>query len=210
MPRKLLVYGAGGHGREMVWLARELPEQYEPVGFVDDAPRVAELAGLPVLTLAEAAEQFPGAHIVSGIGDSAVREATMEKARNAGLAAATLVHPGVVRSDSVCIGEGTIVAAGSVLSVDITVGRHVQINLGCTINHDCFIEDFATLSPGVRLAGNVRIERHAFLGIGAVVINGQPGEPLVIGAGAFVAAGACVTRSIAPGQKVRGVPAKPW
>ncbi len=65
------------------------------------------------------------------------------------------------------------------------------------------LEDFATLSPGVHLAGHVRVEEGAFLGTGACVI-----PRMRIGAHAVVGAGAVVIRNVAPGQTVFGNPAR--
>ncbi|MGH7625559.1 MAG: hypothetical protein ACREOJ_09600 [Gemmatimonadaceae bacterium] len=106
------------------------------------------------------------------------------------------------------LGEGTIVCAGCILTVNIAIGRHVHLNLDCTIGHDAVLEDFVTLAPGVHVSGCVKIERGAYLGTGAVVINGTQVRPLVVGAGAIVGAGAVVTKNVSPGVTVVGVPAR--
>ena len=71
------------------------------------------------------------------------------------------------------------------------------------------VGDFVTLAPGVQCNGNVVIEDHAYIGAGAVIKQGQPGKPLVIGSGAMVGMGAVVTKSIPPGITVVGNPARP-
>jgi len=83
------------------------------------------------------------------------------------------------------------------------------VNLDCTIGHDVVIGDYATLAPGVHISGWVRLERASYLGTGATIINGLEAQPLVIGEGAVVGAGACVTKSVLPGTTVVGVPARP-
>ena len=47
------------------------------------------------------------------------------------------------------------------------------------------------------------------IGTGAVLRQGQPGQPLVIGRGAVVGMGAVVTKSVPPGATVVGNPARP-
>ena len=74
--------------------------------------------------------------------------------------------------------------------------------------HDCLIGDFVTLAPGVHCNGNVVIEDHAYIGTGAVIKQGQPGQPLVIGRGAVVGMGAVVTRDVPACTTVVGNPAK--
>jgi acetyltransferase-like isoleucine patch superfamily enzyme len=61
----------------------------------------------------------------------------------------------------------------------------------------------------VHCNGNIVIEDHAYIGAGAVIKQGRPGAPLVIGAGAVVGMGAIVTRSVPAGTTVVGNPARP-
>ena len=68
---------------------------------------------------------------------------------------------------------------------------------------------YSTLSPGVHISGNVTLEPYTFMGTGAVTVNGLPGKPLTIGACAVVGAGAVVTKDVAGGVTVTGVPARP-
>ena len=71
------------------------------------------------------------------------------------------------------------------------------------------VGDFVTFAPGVHCNGNVVVEDHAYIGTGAILKQGQPGQPLVIGRGAVVGMGAVVTKSVAPGATVVGNPARP-
>ncbi len=70
------------------------------------------------------------------------------------------------------------------------------------------VGDFVTFAPGVHCNGNVVIEDHAYIGTGAILKQGQPGKPLVIGRGAVVGMGAVVTKSVAAGATVVGNPAR--
>ena len=90
---------------------------------------------------------------------------------------------------------------------NVSIGAHAHINIGCTVSHDVAIGEFSTLSPGVHVSGHVQIGRDVFIGTGASIINGRAGNPLVIGDGAVVAAGACVTQPVEAGALVAGVPA---
>jgi acetyltransferase-like isoleucine patch superfamily enzyme len=93
------------------------------------------------------------------------------------------------------------------MTTNVRVGSHVHVNVGCTLSHDVVLGDFATLSPGVHVSGHVHVEDGVFLGTGANIINGIAGRPLIIGRGAIVAAGACVTGPVEAGALVAGVPA---
>lgn len=209
------IYGAGGSARETAWLLEDIFRYGEQRAYVacfvdDDATRSGErVNGIEVMTLAQVAHKHPAARYVVAVGNSLAREAMSRRAEAHGLAPmAAVVHPSVHRSRLIDIGIGSIVCAGSVLTTNLRVGRHVQINIGCMVSHDAIIEDFVTLSPGVRIAGWVHIERAAFIGVGATVINGTPQRRLVIGAEAVIGAGATVIDDVAPGATVAGVPAR--
>lgn len=202
------IYGAGGHGREVRWLAEELG--YHAVSFLDDrAVADQELAGIPVVSPKEFAARFPGVPVTMAIGSPSGRESATGTAKSLGFELATLVHPSVMRSERVTIGEATVVFAGSILTTDVTIGRNVQINLACTVSHDVVIDDYCTLASGVHIAGAVSVGRRAFIGSGAVIINGTAEQPLRIGHDAVIGAGACVTSEVQPQTTVVGVPARP-
>ena len=50
---------------------------------------------------------------------------------------------------------------------------------------------------------------YAYIGTGAVLKQGTPDKPLVIGEGAVIGMGAVVTKDVAPYEVVVGNPAKP-
>lgn len=212
--RDVLIYGSGGFAREVAWLLECCELAGKPlraVGFVDDdqASVGADINGLKVWSLQAAAERFRGAAIAVGVGGPSVRERLADRALALGLSEVTIVHPRVEASRFVEYGLGTVVCAGTILTTNIRLGRQVQVNLDCTVGHDVVMEDFVTLAPGVHVSGWVRIERGAYIGTGASIINGTAQAPLVIGAGAVVGAGACVTNSIPAGVTAVGVPARP-
>jgi len=203
------IYAAGGFGREVAWLAQSCG--HEVVGFIeDDEDAVGTIINdIRVFSLAGAVKHRPGALVVAGIGNPEVRGCAMARAIQAGLAPGTLIHPRTERSNWITVGAGTVICAGNILTTNITLGANVQINLDCTIGHDVVMEDLVTLAPGVHVSGWVRLERGVYVGTGANIINGTKSEPLTIGSCAVIGAGACVTRSIAPGVTAVGVPAKP-
>lgn len=211
----LLIYGAGGYGREVEWLASECFRYDAYDGalaaratrcFIDDDTDAGSLAGLPVLSFAAARERYPNAAIILAVGSGKVRELLADKVANCRFA--TLLHPDAHFGPRVTFGVGTMVCAGNIFTTDITVGRHVIVNLRCTVGHDVVIEDYATLSPGVHVSGNVHIGERAFIGTGAVINNGQPGKPIRIGKDCVIGAGAVVTKDVPDGCTAVGVPAK--
>jgi len=134
----------------------------------------------------------------------------MTKAAEAGFRFATVIHPNAAYSaEWNTFGEGTVICAGNIITVNITIGRHVQINLDCTIGHDVIMGDYTTLAPGVHVSGWVHMGKRVYIGTGANLINGTEDAPLVIADDVVIGAGACVTKSILePNVTAVGVPAK--
>lgn len=204
----LYIAGAGGHGREVAWVSRCVLEACDHIAFVVDHTDY-DLGALdegPVFLLSSL-NPSPGSRYVSAVGDAALRRRLSVGMENLAISAATIVHPNALISPSVVLGDGVVVFPGSILSVNVKVARHAHINLMCSVSHDVMIGAFSTLSPGVRVAGNVHIGEDVFIGAGAVVTNGTSASPLTIGDGAVIAAGACVTSSVEAGALMAGVPA---
>jgi acetyltransferase EpsM len=79
----------------------------------------------------------------------------------------------------------------------------VHINLDCTVAHDVVIEDFATISPGAHVSGNVILRQGAFIGAGTNII-----EKIEVGAWSTVGAGSTVFNDIHENRVAVGVPAR--
>ena len=205
---EIVIFGAGGFAREVAWLIAE-KNKHSPTAvacFVGTGEEVGrEVHGRPVLTAPEAHRRFPNAAAIATSGAGAIREAMTLEAVAAGFTNyATLIDPGVrFHHNHVAIGVGTVLCAGTILTTDIRLGNHVQINLDCTVGHDTEMEDYVTLAPGVHISGRVRICRGAYIGTGASVIPG-----VTIWAGATIGAGAVVVRDVPAGETHVGIPAK--
>lgn len=208
------VFGASGFGREVMPLAREQLRREgivsERLVFADDNPSGAGVNGHSVLTYREYIEApADERHVVLAIANSTVRERLAERCAGDG------VHPWSVRAtnvvvlDDVTIGEGALLCPFVTLTSNVRIGRYFHANIYSYVAHDCVIGDFVTFAPAVKCNGNVVIEDHAYIGTGAVIKQGKPGEPLVIGRGAVIGMGAIVTKSVAPGVTVVGNPARP-
>ena len=204
------VYGAAGCGRGVMPLVRAaLPADGEAV-FVDDGDYPLRVNGHRCLSwqafLAEPAEARA---VCLAIANGAIRARLAEICAAAGVDIFSARAANVVIMDEVEMGEGAILSPFVTLTSNIRIGRHFHANLYAYVEHDCVIGDFVTFAPGVKCNGNVTVEDHAYIGTGAVLRQGQPGKPLVIGAGAVVGMGAVVTRDVPPGATVVGNPARP-
>lgn len=206
--RPLVIVGTGGHGRELLEIFRACEAEqprHELVGFLDDAlpdGAGAGPGGVPVLGatrwLASAAVEY-----VIGIGAPAVRRRIDAAASGWGRGAATLVHPQATRGRTGSHGPGLVLAAGARVTTDVSLGRHVHLNVNATVSHDCVVGDYVTVAPGAHVSGAVRIGQEVWIGIAASV-----NQQLRIGDRATIGAGASVIRDVPDGATAVGVPAR--
>ncbi|MBP6191585.1 MAG: acetyltransferase, partial [Acinetobacter sp.] len=114
----------------------------------------------------------------------------------------------VVLMDQLELDEGSALSPFVTIGSNVRIGKCFQANLYSYVEHDCVIGDFVTFAPGVKCNGNIHIEDHVYIGAGAVIKQGTPAQPLVIGRGAVVGMGAVVTKSVPAGVTVVGNPAR--
>lgn len=207
------VFGASGFGREVMPLLRAQLQQVissEQLVFIDDAPSTTKLNGYDVLTWAEfLARPASQRSVVLAIASSAIREVLAQRCEAAGVDQLSVQAANVVCMDSIKLGEGAVLTPFVTLTSNIHIGRYFHANIYSYVAHDCIIGDFVTFAPRVMCNGNVHIEDHAYIGTGAILKQGTPDKPLVIGRGAVVGMGAVVTKSVPAGVTVVGNPARP-
>lgn len=210
MTQPIVIFGAGGHGREILQIIRDINAvrpTWQFTGFlVDEAfAGAAAATGLQILGDISWLAAHPDVHVVVALGPPAARRRVVQRirARHAN-PFPVLVHPRAWIGAGVVLQEGAVVCAGAMLTTDIRIGAHAHVNVASTIAHDAVLEDFATLGPGVHLAGHVRLGEGVELGTGCVVIPGCS-----VGSWARVGAGAVVTAAVADDSTVVGVPARP-
>jgi sugar O-acyltransferase (sialic acid O-acetyltransferase NeuD family) len=208
------VYGASGCGRGIMPLAREEVGRrgvaIDRLVFIDDAAASTSVNGHAVLTYKQfLAVSASSRSVALAIANSRVRERLAGACVADGVSLWSLTATNTVSMDDVKVGEGSLVSPFVTFTSNIVIGRCFHANLYSYVEHDCRIGDFVTFAPAVKCNGNVVIEDHAYIGAGAVIRQGQPGAPLVIGRGAVVGMGAVVTKSVPAGQTVAGNPARP-
>jgi len=213
MTKLYAIYGASGCGRSLMPVARQqLAREHDAseIVFIDDAfARQSAVNGRRAMNYsAFKAEPAAEKAVLIAVANSRVRE---KLARQLALDGIQLWS---VQADNCVIMDEAQIAAGAALSPFVTIASNIKIgkcfhaNLYSYVEHDCVIGDFVTFAPGVKCNGNIHIEDHAYIGAGAMIKQGMPDQPLVIGRGAIVGMGAVVTRSVPAGAVVVGNPAR--
>lgn len=203
MKKPIYIYGAGGLGREVLSLIRQL-EGWDPKAFVDDV--VTEGTIINGLVVVKDISRIPaGSEVVVAIGDPLVKSRIVANLGNR-FGFPVLIHPRALLQEiaTISIGAGSVITANVVVTCNVTIGEHVLINLASTIGHDSRIGAFSSIMPGVNVAGQVDIGEAVLIGAGSNIRN-----RIVIGRKSIVGMGAVVIRDVSDETTVAGVPAQP-
>ena len=206
----VVVYGAGGHGREIVQLIEDINAhraRWDVLGFIDDDPSThgREINGFPVLGgLDWLNTQGSSVRIALGVGSPISKRHIVARVGSDAQRFITIVHPTVRLCRWLEIGPGTAIAAGTMLTVNIQIGAFVTVNRVCNISYDCRVGDFATIAPATNLSGAVEVGAGCDIGSGVTTIEGvRVGDWTIVGAGGVIA------NDLPSNCTAVGVPARP-
>jgi sugar O-acyltransferase (sialic acid O-acetyltransferase NeuD family) len=205
----IVIIGAGGFAREVEWLIEDINSKKHLWNFIGYIDENLENKG-KLLNGYEILGDFNDLKVgnseifyVCAVGDTMSRKGLSEKAQSIGLKPAILIHPSVMISKHVEIGEGTIICCSNIITVNIAIGKHVIINLDCTVGHDAVIKDYVTILPSVNVSGAVTLSEGTNIGTGTAIIQGKK-----IGINSIIGAGSVVVKDIPDNCTAVGVPAK--
>ena len=197
MNSKIVIIGAGGHGRVAADIAKK--NGYSEIVFLDDDEH-NHLAKGKINEITSYVKRYD---FFVAIGDNEMREKMSERVIEGGGNIVSLIHPSAVIGDNVVLGRGVVVMAGVVLNTGARIGDGCIVNTAASIDHDCDVGMFSHVSVGAHLAGTVHVGARTFIGAGATVINN-----ISVVQDCTIGAGAVVLKNIESKGTYVGVPAK--
>jgi sugar O-acyltransferase (sialic acid O-acetyltransferase NeuD family) len=187
--KNIVVFGCGGHAKVVIDIL-EKTKQYTIIGIIDSyVTSGTSVYGYEVLGNETMLGELKVNAGIVAIGDNFIRSKMVQKIKkfSKDFNFISAIHPSAIIARGVELGGGTVVMPGSIINSDSQVGDHCIINTKASIDHDCVIEDFVSLAPGVTLGGNVNIGKHSVISLGSSVIHSiKISEHTVIGAGSTV------------------------
>lgn len=191
---KLIVYGASGHGKVIVDIAKL--NGYKDIIFYDDDLSKNEFDNYKVI------HEFPDEDydLIIAIGNNSTRESISKKTNKELI---SLIHPDTTIAEDVKIGKGVVIMARAVINPGTVIGDGVIVNTYASLDHDNIVKDYCHISVNAHTAGNVMIGERCFVGIGANIVNN-----INVCDDATIGAGACVVNDIIDNGTYVGVPAK--
>lgn len=200
----LVIIGAGGHSKDLEYLANsDKYERWNVIGFLDDDPSInnKQLLG-SVSFISFLLDKYPNLKYTIGINSSKLRKDIESKIDRIDRAA-NLIHETAVIGTECQYENGLTMGPYSVLTTRVTIGKHVHVNTAASINQSSTIADYCTISPGARICGDVKIGDTTSVGAGSVVINFKN-----IGSNCILGAGTVVIDHVPDNTTVVGVPGR--
>ncbi|QIZ66039.1 acetyltransferase [Geobacillus subterraneus] len=207
----LVIYGAGGFGREVAYLIEKINEQratWNIKGFIEDnEANIGKMVnGYPILGTGEWLLSYnQKINVVIAVGSTLGKKIIYNKLKNCkNIEFPNIIHPGVSISSTNKLGVGNIICEGVIMTCNINISNFVSLHVNCTLGHDVRVDDFSTILPNSSISGNVHLNEGVYFGTNATIIqNIKVGEYSIIGAGAVV------IRDIPAYCTAVGIPAKP-
>jgi sugar O-acyltransferase (sialic acid O-acetyltransferase NeuD family) len=211
--KKLVIIGAGGCAREVRWLVEDINAQkaeFEFLGYVvSDLSKLGKYDSRSEILgdynwFNDRSEEI---YVSIGVGTPGARLKISEDL--AGLSSRllfpSLIHPSVHFDKASCkVREGVVICVGTIATVNVEFDSFCLLGVRCTIGHESTIGCGSVLNPSVTISGGVTIGSGVLVGTGAQVL-----QYLSVSNDSVVGAGAVVTKDVASGMTVVGVPAKP-
>ena len=162
---RLIILGAGGHGRVVADIA-EQTGKYEEVVFLDDNSNDGKVIGKCsdcIKFKSQDTEIYPA------FGNNQGRVEWENKIEDAGIKLAKIIHPLAYISPRADIADGCVIMPYAIVNTSTVVKKACIINIGAIVDHDCILEDGCHLAPGAIVKGENRVPTCTKIDSGEVV-----------------------------------------
>ena len=209
--KDIVIYGAGGFGREIACLIRminkESPE-WKLIGFLDDNEALHGTSNEYGQVLGGSGwinDYSRPLSVAIAVGNPNAVKLISERITNPLIDFPNLYAPNVTFFDkgSLQIGKGNIICYNCVVSCNVIVGNFNLFNGNISIGHDAMIGNCNVVMPSCNISGGVSIGDCNLLGVQSVVLQYQK-----IGNNTRIGANSVIMRKTKDGYLYIGNPAK--
>jgi sugar O-acyltransferase (sialic acid O-acetyltransferase NeuD family) len=207
--KKIVLFGGGNQVHYTLDII-EKQGLYKVIGIIDSVHDIgSERFGYKVIGRQEDIKSLIEEYEIEGgiitIGDNWIRYYVSQQIKSLirDFEFVNAIHPSVVIGNNVQIGTGVVAMAGVIINPMAKIGNHTFFATGSQIEHDCIIEDFASVSAGSILGGYVQIKKYS-----AITLNVTILDRLIIGENCVVGSGSLVLKDIPDNILAYGNPCK--
>lgn len=184
--KRLIIIGAGGHGKVCLEIARKM-KKWNEISFLDDnkTGMVLDAKIIGVIKIANYVND--DTEFFVAIGDNTLRLNHLNELHDVSAKITSLIDSSATLSDYTSLGNGTVIMPGAIVNADTVIGDGVIVNTGVNIDHDCNINDCVHLSPGTSIGGSVSIGKTSWIGMNSTIINNiSITNNVIVGAGSLI------------------------
>ena len=168
MGKRLLILGAGGHGK----VAREIALSmqisgvpvYEKIDFLDDNAQEA----IGTISEIERYREYYD-EIFCGIGNNKIREKFLNKARKLNFEIPVLVHPTAYVSPTSRVQKGTVIEPMAIINANSRIEEGCIISVGAIVDHDVKLGKYVHINAGAICKAGSKVENYKRIDAGKIV-----------------------------------------
>ena len=208
--KDIAIYGAGGLGKEIYILLKEVNEIKQKWNFIGYFDRMYEKGysngyGTVIGGLDDLNEFNHDLDLIIAMGDGNIRRLIFESIHNNYIHYPNLISNSVIWSDPLRanIGVGNIIVGNSAISCDVSIGNFNLMNGHVILGHDVKIGNFNSIMPKVFIAGAVNVGDDNFFGVSSIIL-----QQLSVGKNVHLGAGSVLMTKPKDGNTYIGNPAK--
>jgi sugar O-acyltransferase (sialic acid O-acetyltransferase NeuD family) len=178
MIKDLVIYGAGGYGREVACLIHAInsaKKEWNLIGFFDD--------GLPIGYSNEYGTILGGIDdlnnwknkisVVMAIGNPPLLKSVIDKMKNSRIDFPNIIAPDTRFLDrkNFSMEYGNLLGFRTVISCNVHIGCFNNFNTSVFLGHDTKVGNYNMFNPSVRISGEVIIGNGNFFGVNSIVLQ---------------------------------------
>lgn len=187
----IYIFGNGGHARVIADIIRT-STQFTLAEFIDRDEEDHFIQSAPEGTL-----------VCVALGENSLRRKCAQKLQARKFQFPNLISASAVIAPDVKMGHGNVFMPGAIINPASTIGSFCVFNTGSILEHDCHVEDYASLAPAAVVCGNCDLDEGVYVGANATLSHG-----LKIRKWSALGAGAVAISDIEPNAIYAGNPAR--
>ena len=203
--KSIAIIGGGGHSRVIIDALYESSkkENIKIIGFYDDNINCEEYRNIKRLGKIDEINNKDEIYYICGIGNLKTRKKIIDKLNNINWI--NVIHPSSIISETVKLGRGIFINAGTIINSKAYIEDHCIINTNSVIEHDVSMGVNCHIAPSVTICGHVTIKDETFIGVGTKIINKNKRGFINIGTNNFLNAGSLILHSTDDNMKIKGI-----